>query len=93
MESIIKDNEEFLDRVAIATMEFYLRRKAPDSISDATAVSKICYKQALAMLEVKLGLVEMVKSTELFRKQNKQVKIKYGRKHNSPDGGLGNDGD
>ena len=49
----IEDNKEYLDKVAIETMVSYLARSPLKGFSDSMSVSRISYKQALAMLEIR----------------------------------------
>ena len=58
---IIEDNKEYLDRVALKAMVTYL---------DSMSVSRICYKQALAMLEVReTTLISLAEDALILRKK------------------------
>jgi len=60
---VLKDNEEYLDKIALEVALTYINMKPPQSPSDNIKIATIAYKQALAMLEVKLRLNTVVAST------------------------------
>lgn len=74
----LKENEEYLDKVALETMKtFMLKSKLPEGIPDSVALARISYKQALAMLEVKLSISALSDSVGiLVREKRKELNAK-----------------
>jgi hypothetical protein len=67
---IIEENKEYLDRVAVAAMVTYLERTPLKGFSDSMSVARICYKQALAMLEVReTTLISLAEDALILRKK------------------------
>ncbi len=60
---VLKDNERYLDTIATAVALKYIEMKPPQSPADNIKIATIAYKQALAMLEVKLRLDTVLKDT------------------------------
>jgi hypothetical protein len=48
-----KQDLEFIDQIAIQTMLFYLHLQQPASFKDSLKASRVAYRQALAMWDVK----------------------------------------
>lgn len=66
---IIEKNKDFLDEVAIKTMVSYLHRSSLTGFKDSLSVSRISYKQALAMLEVRENSLEsLAKESGIIKK-------------------------
>lgn len=70
-EKTIEDNKDFLDRVAIKTMTSYLHRSSLSGFKDSLSVSRISYKQALAMLEVRESSLKSLAEESGILKKNK----------------------
>lgn len=73
MLQILKDNEEFLDKVAIEVMNVIIANRPPTSTEDSAHVASIAYKQALAMLDAKDSIEQILNKTKFLyghRKKN-----------------------
>lgn len=65
----IKENKEYLDSVALVTMETYLQRSPLKGFNDSMSVARISYKQALAMLEVREnGILSLADESGVLKK-------------------------
>lgn len=74
---LLKDHEDFLDKVALEVALTYVKMKPPHSPSDNVKIATISYKQALAMLEVKMRLEAVLEDTPFLvgeRVKNKKEK-------------------
>lgn len=66
----ITDNKEFLDKVAIVTLESYLHRSSPKNFADSMSLARVAYKNALGMLEVRENsLLSLAKEAGLYKKK------------------------
>jgi hypothetical protein len=66
---IIEKNKDFLDKVAMRTMVSYLHRSSLSGFKDSLSVSRISYKQALAMLEIRENSLEsLAKESGILKK-------------------------
>lgn len=54
-EETIKENQKFLDKTARKVMIQYLTGSKPKGFADSMSIARVSYKQALAMLEIKLS--------------------------------------
>lgn len=68
---VIEKNKDFLDKVAIKTMVSYLHRSSLSGFKDSLSVSRISYKQALAMLQVRENSLESLAGESGILKKNK----------------------
>ena len=67
----IKNNLDFLDKVAISAMTSYIDRSPLKGFADSMSVSRIAYKQALAMLEVRENsLLSLAKESNICKETN-----------------------
>lgn len=74
---LLKQHEDYLDKTALEISKVYIDRQLPTSDSDRIVVATASYKQALAMLEVKLGLEAVLnKSPYLVSYRVKEGKAK-----------------
>ena len=71
---ILKEHEEYLDRVALQTMESYLRIVPPKNEKDSVKLATVCYQNALAFLDVKLKLESLALRGKILRKQTTEYK-------------------
>jgi hypothetical protein len=75
MLQVLKDNEEFLDKVAIDVMNGIIANRPPTSPQDSSNIASIAYKQALAMLDAKLSIEQILNKTKFlypYRKPKKE---------------------
>lgn len=52
-EDDILSNSGFLDKIAIEVMKVYMTKQNPHNFGDSVSISRIAYKQALAMLMIR----------------------------------------
>lgn len=72
---ILKENEEYLDKVALEILSKYFEKGLPQSDSERLIVSVSAYKQALTMLQAKLNLQDILdKSPYLNKHKTKTTK-------------------
>jgi hypothetical protein len=65
-------NKEYLDKVAVQVMTTYLNRSPLKGFEDSMSVSRIAYKQALAMLEVRENsIITLATEAGLIKKNNR----------------------
>ncbi len=61
---LLKADKDFLDRTALEVMKIYISARRPQSFGDSMSISRISYKQALAMLEIRNNeLSTLIKET------------------------------
>ena len=73
----LKEHEEYLDKIALETALVYMKIKPPQSEQDNIVVATIAYKQALAMLDVKIRLNTVLgKSNFLVKERVEELKEK-----------------
>ncbi len=66
---VIEENYEYLDRVAIENMKVLLAVRPPQGFSDSMSISRVSYKQALAMLEVReTSLISLAEESGIIKK-------------------------
>ena len=67
-EEIIRSERAYLDRVALVVLEAYVNGQKPKGFEDSMSLSRVAYKQALAMLEVRENtLNSLAKESGLMR--------------------------
>ena len=68
-EDLIKEERAYLDRVALVVLECYVSNQKPKGFEDSMSLSRVAYKQALAMLEVRENsLKTLAKESGLMRR-------------------------
>lgn len=68
----IEKNYDFLDKIAIQTMISYLNKRPPTGFHDSMSISRLSYKHALAMLEVRENsLISLATEAGLIKKTKK----------------------
>lgn len=69
---IINDNKDFLNKMAVEAMITYFNRSPPKSFKESEAIARVCYRQALAMLNVNMSELEtLALETRVIKKEKK----------------------
>lgn len=50
---LTEEDKEFLDRTALELMKIYINGQRPKDFGESMTVARLCYRQALSMLDVK----------------------------------------
>tara|TARA_R110002051_G_scaffold228401_1_gene290633 strand:- start:1154 stop:1375 length:222 start_codon:yes stop_codon:yes gene_type:complete len=67
-EEIISKERGYLDKVALVVLEAYVSNQKPKGFEDSMSLSRVAYKQALAMLEVReTSIISLAKESGLMR--------------------------
>lgn len=74
-EKDLEENEYFLDEVATEVMKIFIQQRNPSNFGDSVQVSRIAYRQAIAMLQTKKNLSPLLDevNTKDGRKSVRQV--------------------
>lgn len=74
---ILDKHGDFLDKAAIAYMQSLIEHKAPQDINESCKLAEVAYRNALALLEVKLTYLEkIIEKDKFFHKIRKEDLIK-----------------
>lgn len=71
---ILKEHEEYLDKVALETMKMIYSKLPPTSQNQSAEISGMAYQQALAMLDAKLAIEQLLNKTNFLYKQRRDEK-------------------
>lgn len=76
MKDFLKQHSSYLDNVAVEVMKTIIRNRPPTSPDDSANIASISYKQALAMLDAKMSLEQILNKTKFLPKERRQYKSK-----------------
>lgn len=65
-EEILNKYGDFLDKAAIAYMQSLIEHRQPQDINESCKLAEVAYRNALALLEVKLSYLEKIIEKDKF---------------------------
>lgn len=74
-DNFLKENEKYLDEVAIEVMKILMHRQPPTNTTESAKLADVCYKHAAAMLDAKLGIVRIINKTKFLKTQMIQANL------------------